>query len=283
MKMKMIVTALVAAVSMFASARLDMRDCGTTQTVEIANCPVMAFKFTANGKTTYDTGSYKTVKTLKVTKGILALVPQDSTTEITTNDVGEVVTNTVENADGCCYPTAILYAKVKIGNVTRNVVLKDIDVTKWSLFGKNVDDVRDYLSTMKKGSSRTLESDFAFTGEDVEVISDDEDEDGSESVSLWASGFGKFKATNCKAKKQSGAYCSPAPAAGECVLDLEPKTYSGHFTGLRDCLPETQLCLNCECSEHEVMNGTWKATYLSKITTLKAAQKEVFGKVIDEE
>lgn len=265
---KTMIAAAFAAVTSAALAGGAFLPINCAETPNTPDCDPMVFKLTASGKTVQTVeakdSTYKSVTTLKISKGAIAFI-------------GELN----ECLDGaCCYATADIFAQVKIGKKTTKIAIEEIEVGKWSVFGKNTEKVINYLAEMKKGSSLALESDLFLSAEDAEVLVDAADEDAeAPTISFWASAFGSMTAKNSKGKKASDAYCD-RPDEESCVLSFTPKSYSGWFVGKRDLVEGDQLCFNCECGEFDIFGGTWKAVFQPKANTVEAAQKLAFGKVL---
>ena len=263
MKKLMIAAAAAALVSAVNAATLTPIDCDPVDPV--GGCDIQVFKLTASGKTVQDietsSASYKAISNLKVSKGALAFFYDEACAE--------------EGA--CCYTTANLYATLKNGKSTFKVAVADLEIGKWSIFGKNFEaKVRDYLHDMKKGSSTKVESDLFISGEDLEVL--DAEEDAIDEISIWASAFGQMTAKNSKGKEGSDAYCDPEDVP-ECVLTFTPGTYNGWFVGTREIITDG-WCFNCQCGEYDIFGGTWKAVFQAKAKTDADAQKVAFGKVL---
>ena len=254
---KLMIVAAAAAMTIGANAAVFAPiDCDTPDTE--SPCPVLVFKLTANGKATVDMndGAYKTVKTLKIQKGALALLPNEDCA-----------------AEGlCCYDTATLYATLKLGSETVYLGLEDLEIGKWSVFGKNFEKAKNYLTMIKPGKSVTLESDLFILGEDVDTL------DGEDTVSLWAAAFGEFTLKVSKAGK-AGGYCVEDPEKG-CDPIWTPKTYNGWFVGYRGLVNDMYSCFNCDCGEYDIFGGTWKAVYQSKLSSDADAQKLAFNKKV---
>lgn len=229
-------------------------------------CPVMVFKLTGSGKTVQNyKDAYKTVKTLKISKGALVLTPDEAM---------------AEECDICCYATAEILATVKVGSTTHYVDIVDVPVTKWSIFGKNLEKVANFLTEMKKGSSVTLESDLYLEADEAEIYfagADDDDDGLITAVTFKAAAFGSMLAKNLKAGSVSTSYCV-TPEQKECVLQFTPKTYNGWFAGNYDvCVHDDQLCFNCDCGEYDIFGGTWKAVYQAKVQSVAQIVKLAFG------
>ena len=264
MKKLRIAAAAAAMVGGAYAADFLPKDC--LSDVEVQECPPMTFKLTANGKAVQDVkGEYKTVKTLKISKGALVMIPDD---------------DMAKNCGICCYATASILATVKVGSATHYVEIPEVDVTKWSIFGKDLEKVANFLTEMKKGSTKTVESDLYLEADDNDVIFATDDDSFVSTVTFRAAAFGKMNAKNLKAGSTSNSYCVK-PEQKECVLEFTPKSYSGWFAGNYDvCVNEDQLCFNCDCGEYDIFGGTWKAAYQAKATTEAAIYKLAFGKKV---
>ncbi len=223
-----------------------------------APCPVMVFKLTASGKATVDMneGAYKSVKALKVSKGALALFPNEECA-----------------ADGlCCYDTATIYAQLKMGSDMYLFGLADVEIGKWSVFGKNFEAAKNYRSQIKPGKTVKLESDLFLTADAVDTL------DGEDTVSLWASAFGDMTLKVTKATKTSG-YCDNDSDEG-CDPIWTPKTYNGWFVGYHNLVNDMYSCFNCDCGDYDIFGGTWKAVYQAKLASDSDAQKLAFNKKV---
>lgn len=262
MKKLMVAAAAAAMAAGVYAAGFQPIDC--TPDVPEGDCPVMTFKLTASGKAVQDyKGEYKTVKTLKISKGALVMMPDETM---------------AQDCDICCYATANIYATVKVGSATHYVAINDVAVTKWSIFGKELDKVANFLTEMKKGSTKTVESDLYLEADDVDVYFATDDDSIVSTVLFRAAAFGKMNAKNLKAGSVSNSYCVK-PEQKECVLEFTPKSYSGWFAGNYDvCVNDDQLCFNCDCGQYDIFGGTWKATYQAKATTQAAIAKLAWGK-----
>ena len=271
MKKLMIAAAAAAMVCGVKAATITPTNCDPDP-IDSA-CDVLVFKLTASGKAVQDMneGAYKAVKSLKISKGALAFIPNEECAAV----------------GACCYETANLYAQVKLGSAKDYVEIDELVIGKWSIFGKNFENkVSDYLHDMKKGSSTTVDSDLFITsagapgdGTLTAIFADENiDDDGELPIDLWASAFGSMTAKLSKGSNGSEAYCDPE-IVPECVLDFTPKSYSGWFVGTYEQV-SYGWCFNCECGEYDIIGGTWKATYQKKYNTLEGAQKCAFGKII---
>lgn len=266
MKKFMFAAAVAAMTAGAFGATLNYVDCDP-QASEGA-CDILVFKLTASGKTVQDAneGAYKAVKNLKIAKGAMAFKFDEACAD-------EGV---------CCYTTADLFAAVKVGSKTSKIAIEDLEIGKWSVFGKTFEaKVRDYLHTMKKGSTATVDSDLFIStasapgdgAADVLVYEGDDT-----TVDLWASAFGTMTAKLSKGSTGSDKYCDPEKTP-ECVLTFTPKTYCGWFVGTRELISDG-WCFNCACGEYDLLGGTWKITYSAKYKGTEGAQKLAFGKVL---
>lgn len=255
---KVMIGAAVAAVAMAANAFTFVPEQCDEPIDPVSECPTLVFKVTACGKTVQDVGdgAYKSVTTLKISKGALAFL------------AGEACSADGETAN-CCYDTANLYAKVKVGKKTYAMGLEALEIAKWSVFGKNFEKAMNFMTSIKPGKSVSLESDLYIKGEDVGALfADDELED---TISLYATAFGSFKFKVSKAGKGSSSYCTPTEGAKGCDPIWTPKSYSGWFVGTRELVNDMYACFNCECGGYDLFGGTWKATYQAKYTTVAGA------------
>lgn len=211
-------------------------------------CPTVVFKVTGSGKATVDKGDYKSVETLKIKKGALALEG------IACGD----------NNDYCCYDGGWFYATIKAGKKTF-ALAAPVDLVVWSVFGKNLDKARNWSTSIKPGKSVCLDSALFVVSEEAET---DGEVDLSE-FAFWASAFGKvdWKVTG---RKESNKYCDPTKSGCEPIVT--PKTYKGWFVGIYPCVNE-ENCFMCECPDTDVFGGTWKAVFQKKIKTDAGAQK----------
>ena len=263
MKKLMIVAAAAAMSAVASAASFSPIDCTEGGTTEV--CPVMTFKLTGSGKTVQNKGEYKSVQKLTIKKGALVLVPD---------------ADMAENCDICCYATGDIYATVKVGSKTSYIQIPEVPVSKWSIFGKNLEKVANFLTMMKKGSSLKVESDLYLNADDLDLLVDDNTETDVSAVTFRAAAFGEMVAKNLKAGKTSDNYCVK-PEQKECVLEFTPKSYSGWFAGNYDvCVNDDQLCFNCECGEYDIFGGTWKAVYQAKVQTAAQIAKLAYGKAV---
>jgi len=253
MKKLMVVAAAAAASYVACAAQSIKKDCYTTPTDE--GCPAIVFKLTASGKVTADMGDYKSVKALKISKGALILLPGDSASE-----------------DACCYDYVTIAAQVKANKTTYKLAILDQEITKWSVFGKNLAKAEE----LDAGKSTTLETDLGFAvADDAEVLQFDDNENAVTGVSLWATGFGTMKYALSKATSNKSV-CNPK-STDPCLPVMTWKNYKGWFAGSFDLVNDNGWCATCECPEKDLFGGTWTATFQKKLTSAAAAVKNVFG------
>ena len=213
-------------------------NCGGSN-IETGACATVVFKVTGSGKAVVDKGSYKTVEKLKIKKGALALE-------------GSACANEASNwKEFCCYDGGYFYATIKAGKKTF-AIAAPITVGVWSVFGKNLEKARNYLSMIKKGKSVCLDSALFVYAEETEWAGDVD----LEEFAFWASAFGKMdmKVTN---EKGDTKYC-------------DRENYTGWFVGTYPCV-NMEDCFMCECPDTDVFGGTWKAVYQKKIRTFAGA------------
>lgn len=247
--MKKMITAVIACATMFASnGALNPSpcvDCGGG-IVEASECDVVVFKVTGSGKAVLAKDGYKTVGSMKIKKGALALV-------------GAFCSST----GACCYDTGMFYATVKAGKRTI-LIAQEVTPSVWSLFGKNLQAVR--TGRVKKGKKYDLDTALFIDG-DGDVLTDD---DNIEDFQFAAAAFGKFNVEISKGSKKSTSSCYEDVSCPECTPVYTPKKYSGWFVGKYACIGEED-CFLCDCANTDVFGGTWKASYMSKHTTLAKA------------
>ena len=231
-----------AAISLQPQPCLECGDSPATY-----DCDVVVFKLTGSGKAVLDKGSYKTVGSIKIKKGALALV-------------GELC----ETTGACCYDGGFFFATVKAGKKTF-AVGAPVELAVWSIFGKDLDKTR--TMQVKQGKKIKLDSAIFLTAADVY---DDEDDDVNlETFSLAAAAFGKVQAAVTKDKQGNSSWCNKVNIEG-CELIYTPKSYSGWFVGTYPCVNDED-CFLCDCTDTDIFGGTWKASYQSKYTTVTGA------------
>lgn len=265
---KLMIAAAVAAMTAGAfAASFQPINCDEDDPV-VSVCPDMVFKLTGSGKTVQDVkGDYKTVKALKISKGALVMAPSDA----------------LIDCGICCYDTAGIYALVKVGSEKHYIAIEEVPVAKWSVFGKNVEKVANFLTEMKKGSKVDLESDLYLAADDADLLFVEDDDSTISAVTFRAAAFGNMTAKNLAGKQTSGNYCVKPPVE-ECVLEFTPKSYSGWFAGnYDDMVNYGQLCFNCECGEYDIFGGTWKAVFQNKTFTTASLMKLAYGKTVSVE
>lgn len=240
---KIVIVAACVAMTTICGAALKPSvcvNCGNAR--EVQACGAVVFKVTGSGKAVVDKGAYKSVSALKIKKGALALE------------------GTYCEADGsCCYDGGMLYATVKAGKKTFKMAAP-VELGVWSLFGKNLDDTREFTTCIKKGKSVTLDSVLFLTSEEAEA-----DEVDLSEFALYASAFGKvsFKVS----KPGNKGTCSET--AG-CDPIYTPKSYTGWFVGTYPCVNEED-CFLCDCTDSDTFGGTWKAVYKDDLNSLSEA------------
>jgi hypothetical protein len=243
MKKMMIIAAAVAMT--FASEAAGLKpapcpDCGYKD----GACDVVVFKVTGSGKAVVVKSDYKEIASLKIKKGALAL------------------TGTYcEANDSCCYDAGWFYATIKAGKSTFKLA-SEIVPGVWSVFGKNLDKIRD--GDFKSGKTYKLDSALFVESADNNYIDGDADVD---ELYFAASAFGKVNVKISKAG--SGSSCNPQKG---CTPSYNPKSYSGWFVGKYACVGEED-CFLCDCTNTDVFGGTWKASYKSSAKTDGAAQR----------
>ena len=149
------------------------------------------------------------------------------------------------------YVTEVL--AVKVGKEKYDVVLGDGEVTKLTVFGKNLEKAMDE-NTMKPGKTYKVEADLG-------VVFEDQD-DYAISVNQVAFGSASVYVTKDQTIK-SGPCGDPDTILG-CVPILSLKKFSGWFTGkFETCLDELGYYDDCvEFDADEVtalIGGTWSA------------------------
>ena len=259
MKKLMIATAAVALAAV-AQAGIVVTNCAP---IIKSTCPELVFKVTANGKAT-DAYSkdYTSIGKLKISKGALVMWASDL-------------------GGDCCYPMYSLYAEVKIGKATYNVLVPQTPIDSWTLFGKNQDEVYDaILGNADKSKTYKLDSQLGISAAVDEIIDVDEDPETLTETfadaAFVATAFGKGT-VKVNYKKATCNSCGSTPSSQSYVIT--PGNYSGWFAGFFQGTND-DLCFVCECTDINVFGGTWKATYDKKVTTWQAAASRVFGSAI---
>lgn len=147
---------------------------------------------------------------------------------------------------------------VKVGKEKYDLVLADGTVTKFTVFGKNLEKALDE-STRKPGKTYSVESDLGvmFEGQT----------DASINVNQVAFGKASIYITKDKTTKHP---CSDDEVIEGCVPVMTPKSYSGWFTGnFETCLDEAAYeddCIDCMDADGitALIGGTWTAKYNKK-------------------
>jgi hypothetical protein len=262
---KFMIAAAAAAITVVGSAAgtalnpVVCENCGAGGSSQ-GPCPTVVFKVTGSGKAVVNKGDYKSVEKLKIKKGALALE-------------GELCADT----GACCYNGGTFYATIKVGKKTFGLAAP-VELGVWSVFGKDLEKSRNYMTSIKPGKKVTLDSALFLTS--TEAVVDDDADVNLDEFALYASAFGKVEMKVTSVKKGSTAYCEKAPDQG-CDPIYTPKTYNGWFVGTYPCVGEED-CFLCDCTDTDVFGGTWKAVYQSKYTTDRGAQK-LAGVSISEE
>ncbi len=249
---KLMIVAAAAAMTFAANAGLQWQvceNCGVGP--EEGECDLVVFKVTGSGKAVTPKGDYKTVGKLKIKKGALALSG-----------------SLCESTGDCCYEAGRLFATVKAGKNTFGI-LAEVEVAAWSIFGKKLDKARAWESSIKKGKKVKLESALFISSADAFELAAGDSAD-LETLSFWASAFGKVTFKVRGDKKGSNSYCGPEDKPCEPIIT--PKDYKGWFVGLYNCVGE-ENCFLCDCTDTDVFGGTWKAKYQAKAVTTTAALK----------
>ena len=260
MKKLMIATAAMAFAAV-AQAGIVVTNCDP---IVKSECPALVFKVTASGKAT-DAYSkdYTSIGKFKISNGALVMWP-------------------TQVAEGeCCYPAYSLYAEVKIGKVSYDIIVPQTAIDSWTLFGKNQDAAYEaILGDATKSKSYKLDSQLgisAAVGDIVDVDSDPENLGDTFDAAFIATAFGKGTVKVNYKKAKCNSCFGPTPASQS--YEIVPGNYSGWFAGLF-AGTNSDLCFVCLCSDINVFGGTWKAKYDKKTTTWQAAASRVFGSAI---
>lgn len=254
---KLMTFAAVAAMTYAGSALVPgvCENCGVDPDSPNGDCPTAVFKVTGSGKAVLAKDGYKTVASLKIKKGGLALLAGDAECSAT----GE-----------CCYQDGYFFATIKVGKSVFEVGTP-VNLNEWSVFGKKYDKARNYLDSIKPGKSVCLDSALFVSTDEVrdsavwEGPIDWDDED-TQVFSFWASAFGKVDMKVTKDGK--GGYCNKTKG---CDPIYTPKKYSGWFVGWYPCVGQ-EGCFRCGCEGIDIFGGTWKASFQAKKKTVSAAQ-----------
>lgn len=213
---KIIIAAAIAVMSAVGFGG----NCGE---VEDSTCALtMTVKF--NGKTACEKGTaYKTTQTISG-KGTLS--------------IGNTVTETLT---------------VKVGGEKHDIVLADGEITKFSVFGKNLETATTE-NTMKPGKAYKVSSDLAVKFEDQSDYG----------ISLMQVAFGDGKIKVSKAKTIKNGPCGEDDEILGCVPTVEVTKFSGWFTGkFYTCLDEegyTDSCVEFDADGATALcGGTWTA------------------------
>jgi len=149
------------------------------------------------------------------------------------------------------YATEVL--EVKVGKTKYDVVLEDGEVTKLTVFGKNLEKATDE-NTMKPGKTYKVEADLGVAFEDQD--------DYAVSVNQVAFGSATIKVS--KPQTIKGGACGEDTEIEGCIPTMALKKFSGWFTGkFETCLDEVGYADDCvEFDADEVtalVGGTWSA------------------------
>lgn len=249
MKKLMIVAAVASAC--IANAAQKLTDC----TVASGPCDSIVFKLTASGKVAADMDTYKSVKSLKVSKGYIVLNSESAT-------------------DACCYDYVTLLAQVKVQKRTYKLAILDEANLVWTVFGKNLDKA---MNDLDAGKSTSLETELGFAagnnfvGGAGTIAQFDDNADISSAFDMIATGFGTMK---YGLSKSNNSKCSPNTP---CEPILTWKSYKGYFAGIFGEINSEALCATCSCPAYDLFGGTWSASYQKKLKSTAAVAKAVFG------
>jgi hypothetical protein len=149
------------------------------------------------------------------------------------------------------YVTEVL--AVKVGKEKYDIILEDGEVTKLTVFGKNLEKAMDE-NTMKPGKTYKVES-------DIGVVFEDQDD---YAISVNQVAFGSASIYVTKDKVIKGGPCGEDDEIPGCVPVITLKKFSGWFTGkFETCLDELGYYDDCvEFDADEVtalIGGTWSA------------------------
>ena len=149
------------------------------------------------------------------------------------------------------YVTEVL--AVKVGKEKYDVLLEDGEVTKLTVFGKNLETAMDE-NTMKPGKKYKVEADLGVQFEDQT----------ENAISVNQVAFGSASIYVTKPKTIKGGACGEDTEIEGCVPVLSLKKFSGWFTGkFETCLDELGYYDDCvEFDADEItalIGGTWSA------------------------
>ena len=148
----------------------------------------------------------------------------------------------------------------KVGKQKYDLVLEDGEVTKFTYFGKKLENVLDD-NLKKPGKNVSLESDLGVKFEGAEDYD----------INVNQVAFGKMNGFITKAKTVKGGACGEDEEIDGCELILTPKSYSGWFTGdFQTCLDEEAFLDDCVEFDADgataLIGGTWTAKYSKKLS-----------------
>ena len=255
---KLMIVAAAAALAGTTFGGIAVKNCASTPT---NTCDEVVFKVTASGKAKdAESKDYSTVSKLKISKGALVMW----------------AAGTDSNGD-CCYGNYSLYAAVRVGNKTYNVIVATEPFDSWTLFGKKQAEVEAQIASPSKSKKYTLESQLGISLEGDLYDANDLDNGGTitdDDVVFVATAFGKAKVKTGYTKASCNS-CGVQTAATSS-FDVVPGNYSGWFAGLYT-EAQADLCFACDCTDVNVFGGTWKAKFWKSATSWKTAAGYVFG------
>ena len=154
-----------------------------------------------------------------------------------------------------------MFTKFKVGKTdyAKEIFFTDGEVTKFSMFGKNLEKLMDDTgASIKPGKTYKVETDFGVKFEDQT--------DYAINVYQVAFGDAKVYITKGSAAKSSG--CGEIPEVEGCIPEVTPNKLSGWFTAewTPFCMDETGYSDSCVEFDEEiaVAGGTWSAKYDKK-------------------
>ena len=151
---------------------------------------------------------------------------------------------------------------VKVGKdkIEDGLVLEDGEVTKFTVFGKKLENVLDD-NLKKPGKKTSLESDL---GVKFEGATDYD-------ININQVAFGKVEAYITKDQTIKSGACGEDEEIPGCELVMTPKNFSGWFTGdFQTCLDEEAFMDDCNEFDADgataLIGGTWTAKYNKKLS-----------------
>lgn len=150
---------------------------------------------------------------------------------------------------------------VKVGKTKYNLYLVGGQLTKWSIFGKNLETIEggDY----KEGKTYKMESDLGIKFEEAYLDADLEEDVAG--FNVYQVAFGKAKVYITKGHEAKG--CG-LPVTG-CIPIVTPVSYNGWFTGdfepvCADWADYDDECVYFDDNTIALIGGTWSAKYNKK-------------------